>query len=239
MQHDEALDETAGDLGGAYDGFDAMMDELAEDARDLRQLRAKEGAGGLLVPRRASRLGNASQPGELLRRLEAGSLTLTSELASSETLRLHASLGDQMARIADIRRKLAYGALGEAHAAAADLLTDATAAATLIVDEVRALDDHLLSACISPPVYLPCISQVRALDAALGCCEVHTSRTRQIPLKPLIGLIPVAFLLWLAADRVVAPARRPGREDGGGVVGQYGRPGSRWGATSSTLRKRF
>ena len=173
MQHDEALDEAADDSGRTYDGFDAMMDELAHDARNPAQLSAKAAAaaaaaggaggaagnaaggvagsaaggaaaaaaaGGLLVPRRASRLERFAEPGRLLSRLEEGSLTLTSELAGSETLRLYASLREQMARLAVIRGHLAEGALGEAHAAAAGLLTDATTAATRIVEEVRALN---------------------------------------------------------------------------------------------------
>ena len=175
MQHAQSL----------KDGYEAALLHLAEESKGMRHSARDE--------RRRHRqpLVDASaggpRVGHLLRRLREGTLSLSSELASTKALHLHGMLQAYEPRLAEAGAALAAGNVEEAH----DL-------AVALLEQAKSVVAHALD-------------QVRGLEAALQCCHVRAARPRAFPVKSVVALILVGSAIWLGVLWLTAPGETRGK----------------------------
>jgi hypothetical protein len=144
------------------------------------------------------------QVGDLLRRLQDGSLTLSVPLARTEALRLYDKLQAMRPQLASAEAALAHADLARAATEVSGLLPVARATAATVLDEVR------------------------GIEVALGCCTIDAVRPRSYPMRSIGVLLLVAGAVWAAVLRLTAPS--PGRA--GQRVAR--RPGGMWGFGKSS-----
>ena len=125
--------------------------------------------------------------GALLQRLRDGTLTLSSELAATQSVRMHDALLAHLPTLAAAVDSLAAADLDSAHSRAAELLAAASAAAAATVDEVK------------------------GLEAALKCCRLESARPRSYHLKSVGMLALVGFAVWCVVLCLTAPSDRRGK----------------------------
>ena len=158
--------------GGA--DFDAKMKHLDEEAKGVKHDER----------RTTNELAQKAAPtGELLRRLKAGTLSLSSDLASIECLRLYAQLDAHSWGLQRAGQLIAQGEV-------IDVTT---------LDHLGGLFDavNLSAAQIH--------DGVKGLNAMLKCCKVETTRPRSLHLTAVGGLLLIGGVVWLAVLRLTAP----------------------------------
>ena len=152
-------------------GYERAMRHLDEEARGVAHAPQEE---------RRYRAAQGAPPGELLRRVRDGSLTLSSELATRETKRLHARLSSHLPELDRVGELIAAGELAMAHLRVALLLKSVGADAAATNDEVR------------------------GLAATLSCCTIHTRRPSTYRLLEIGGVLLLCggifgAVLWMSA----------------------------------------
>ena len=178
---------------GAPGGYEAAFAHLEEEARGVQHTarherkhaghEGDENSFAADAPRR-------QRVGELLHRLKEGSLLLSSELATTESLRLHAKLLAHEPKLAAASTALAAGEVEAANDLAATLLAASTSTVAIVLDEVR------------------------GLEAVLKCCKVEAARPRSYHMRS-IGLISMmGIVVWACVLRLTAPAEKRGQSVG-------------------------